>query len=375
MNIGIDISQIAYPGSGVARYTSALLKALLPDKTHNYHCFFSSLRGQIPHEIQNLIEETNTRLTKVPIPPTLLSWLWNDSHIISIDSFLPDVELIITSDWTEPPSKKKKLTIIHDMVVFRHPETTTRGVSWQKDSFAPSPNIEETQKKRLSWVTKESTAIIADSISTKDDVVELLGIPETRIMVIYPSVIIKKPTEEDIHRVKARYDIKMPFLFAIGKHEPRKNMERLAEAFTTLQEIDIELLIAGPRGWGDTTIKENPHIRQLGYVEEGDLPALYHLAHGFVFPSLYEGFGYPVAEALTLGIPVACSNNSSVGEIAGDAAILFDPLSKEDIARGLQTLIHNTSERSRCKRNSMKRARMFTPDHFRLQMLSLFKKL
>lgn len=375
MNIGIDISQIAYPGTGVARYTTALLKALLPDKTHRYHCFFSSLRGRIPQEILDLIADTDTKLTRALIPPTLLSWLWNDKHIISIDHFLPDVDIIITSDWTEPPSKKKKLTIVHDMVIYRHPETTTQETSWQHAALAPSPNIESTQKKRLSWVQKESAAIIADSISTKDDIVEFLAVPQNKITVIYPTVIIKDPTPTDISRVKHRYDIKKPFLFAIGKQEPRKNMARLAKAYSSLKESDVELLIAGPPGWGDTSLKETRYIRQLGYVEEKDLPALYHLARGFVFPSLYEGFGYPVAEALTLGIPIACANNSSVGEIAGDAAILFDPHSEEAIAKGLHTLIHDDQERARCKKNSRERARLFAPEHYRSQMLSLFRTL
>ncbi|KXK08966.1 MAG: D-inositol-3-phosphate glycosyltransferase [Microgenomates bacterium OLB22] len=145
--------------------------------------------------------------------------------------------------------------------------------------------------------------------------------------------------------------------------------------FTSLDEPDLELLIAGPSGWGDPVIVDNKRIRQLGYVEEHDLASLYQLSLGCVFPSLYEGFGYPVAEAITLGIPVACSNNSSLGEIAGDAAITFDPHSPEDMKRGLKSLVHDTALRNTIVKNCTARSNLFTPEHFRMQLLSLIKAL
>ncbi|KXK08965.1 MAG: hypothetical protein UZ21_OP11001000015 [Microgenomates bacterium OLB22] len=204
MIIGIDISQIAYPGTGVARYVKALLMNMLPDKSYKYHCFFSSLRGTIPPDIISLIKKTDTKITKLPIPPTLLSWLWNDKHIISIDHFLPDADIIITSDWTEPPSEKIKITIVHDMVIYKHPETTTQKTAWSNDAFAPLPNIAATQKKRLHWVQKESRLILADSYSTKKDVVDILSTDGQRVEVVYPSVMIKKPSRADLQRVQKK---------------------------------------------------------------------------------------------------------------------------------------------------------------------------
>ena len=168
MKIGIDISQIVYEGTGVATYTKNLISNLLAiDKKNEYVFFGSSLRRQ----------KDLKRFTKNvwPIPPTLLDVLWNQLHILPIESLIGSLDIFHSSDWTQPPTKAKKVTTIHDLIVYKYPESS-------------HPQIITTQKRRLDWVKKECDLIIVDSLATKKDCQEILGIGESRLRVVYPAV-------------------------------------------------------------------------------------------------------------------------------------------------------------------------------------------
>lgn len=166
MRIGIDVSQIAFEKTGVANYLKNLVENLIKnDKENQYVFFFSSLRRKPP----NL---PNLRAFK--IPPILLDLLWNRWHILPIEWLIGDVDVFITSDWTEPPARKaRKVTILYDLVVYKHPQETDK-------------KIVETQKRKLKWVKKESSKVICISKATKKDAMEILGIPENKLKVIYP---------------------------------------------------------------------------------------------------------------------------------------------------------------------------------------------
>lgn len=174
MRIGIDISQLAYPQTGVANYVGNLVENLLKlDKDNEYILFFSSLRGQIKNE-KLKIKNGNIKLKTFKIPPTLLDLLWNRFHIIPVEWFIGDVDVFLSSDWTQPPTKKaKKVTILYDLLVYKFPQEM-------------HPKIVATQKRRLAWVTKECDQIICISEATKKDAMEILGIEEERLAVVYP---------------------------------------------------------------------------------------------------------------------------------------------------------------------------------------------
>lgn len=178
MKIGIDISQLAHENTGVAQYVSKLVEHLLKvDKKNEYILFFSSMRKQFPiSNFQVLISNKNVKLKILKLPPTVLDILWNRLHIFPIEWFIGDVDVFISSDWTQPPTKKaKKMTILYDLIVYKYPEETDE-------------KIVETQKRRLHWVKKECDAIICISESTKKDAIEILGIKEKRLHVVYPGV-------------------------------------------------------------------------------------------------------------------------------------------------------------------------------------------
>lgn len=345
MNIGIDISQSAYKGSGVGRYTEKLVQALVElDQANTYTFLYSSLRQPLDRFLEDIIVTNNHRVKEIVIPPILLSILWNDLHMLPVEIFVGNVDVFLSSDWTQPPTKHaKKITVIHDMIAYKWPELLTEKTTLSIKSGGVSANISATQKKRMKWVKKECDHIIADSHHTKADIQTYLDIPEEKISVVYPYVEMAKPSESDIDTIRLKFNLNKPFILSVGKREPRKNIPRLIEAFESCNIDDLQLVIVGPSGWGDMKHGKSMHqnVSFLGFVSDKDLNCLYSLADFFVYPSLYEGFGYPIIEAMTLGCPVATSNVASLQEIADNNALLFDPLSIDSISNAIKTMHSN----------------------------------
>ena len=296
MKIGIDISQLAYPGTGIATYTKNLIANLKAVDQRNEYIFFgSSLRRPQPGFWR--------------FPPTLLDILWNQLHIMPVEKLIGKVDVFHSSDWIQPPTTAKKVTTIHDLVVYLYPESS-------------HPRIIATQKRRLEWVKKECDLVIAVSQSTKKDIVEILKIPEEKIRVIYEAT---NPMFKPV-RKKVK-----PYVLGMGELNSRKNIERLKAAFKSLRLKDVELKIVGSA--------------ELGYVSLENLVELYSNALCFVYPSLYEGFGLPVLEAFACGCPVITSNVSSLPEVGGNAAIYVNPLNVDDIAEKIKHVLSLNRER------------------------------
>lgn len=177
MRIGIDISQLAFSGTGVANYLLKLIENLTKiDNTNEYVLFFSSFRNDLNYPSLNNLETTRVKIKKFKFPPLLLDLLWNRLHILPIELFIGEVDIFITSDWTEPPVKKaKKATILYDLVVYKYPHETDK-------------KIIDTQKRKLKWVKKETDIIFCISESTKKDAIEILGVKENNLFVIYPGI-------------------------------------------------------------------------------------------------------------------------------------------------------------------------------------------
>jgi len=178
VKIGIDISQIAYEGTGVSAFVENLVRDLLKiDDKNEYVFFFSSLRKNLKSQILNLKSTSqNLKIKTFRFPPLLLDLLWNKLHILPIEWLIGDVDVFITSDWTEPPTvKAKKATILYDLIVYKYPSETDR-------------KIVEVQKRKLKWVKKESGMIFCISESTKKDALEILRLEDKRLKVIYPGI-------------------------------------------------------------------------------------------------------------------------------------------------------------------------------------------
>lgn len=176
MKIGIDISQTIYDG-GVGEYLTGLIEELIKiDEKNEYILFGSSLRsGNKFIKWQNHFKDyTNVKFKIFSFPPTFLDFLWNTLHIFPIEFLIGKVDLFITSDWTEPPVRAaKKATILYDVIVYKYPEET-------------DIRIVNTQIRKLRWVKRETDTIICISQSTKDDAMRILGLPESKLKVVYP---------------------------------------------------------------------------------------------------------------------------------------------------------------------------------------------
>ena len=175
MKIGIDISQIAFRGTGVAKYTKKLVENLLKiDKKNEYILFFTSLRRKMPR--LNLPGDGKVEIKRFKIPLTLLDFLWNKLHIFPIEQFIGRVDVFLSSDWTQPPSKNARLvTVVHDLSPWKRPETFDQ-------------KIIKVHKRKMRWVKKECKLVICDCEATKKDLIKILGIEKKKIRVIYPGI-------------------------------------------------------------------------------------------------------------------------------------------------------------------------------------------
>ncbi len=341
--ITIDISQIVYKGTGVARFVDGLTKQILlenePDK---FGFFFSGLRRKIPLEIEKEIKDKGFRLTKLPLPPKILSAIWNDLHILPADLFLSS-DFFLSSDWTQPPTRSaRRATIIHDLAFLRYPQTI-------------HPEILKTQRKRLHWVVKETDIIITDSNATKNDIYQLIPknadflklnkkdlerLQKIKIQTIYPGVQISQPDEKTEGKTLRKFDlVPKEYFFTVGKIEPRKNLKKLIQAFTQVK-TDKKLVIAGPEGWDKLEIKDK-RILFTGFVKDPQLYSLYKNAYAFISASLWEGFGYPLVESALLQTPVLCSDIEIYREILQNSALYFNPKKIDDITEKINQALEN----------------------------------
>lgn len=372
MKIAFDISQIVYPGTGVGKYVRDLIEHLVGKYDDNFILFGSSLRKYSElKKFQESIKKRNVHTKLLPIPPTILSILWNDLHQFPIEKFIGNVDIFHSSDWTSPPTKAINITTIYDLIVFKYPQTSDTGII-------------STQKKRLQWVKKETDMIIAISQNTKKDIIDIMHIPDEKIRVIYPGLDknFEKKSITEIIRVKKKYNITGDYILSLGTLEPRKNIAQAIEAFNYFQHADwkniknpVQLVLVGKTGWGNAPIPVGENIKTLGYVDDVDIPSVYSGASMFVYPSLYEGFGYPVAEAMACGVPVLTSNRGSLKETAGNAGIYINPEDPLDIAQKMIELYKDENRRRKFIDRGFSQVKQFSMKNMTTQTFELYKEL
>jgi glycosyltransferase involved in cell wall biosynthesis len=317
--IGIDASRsISDQPTGTELYSRYLINELIKSN-YSFRLYFN----QPPRfEIKNLKSEI--RNLKFPR-------LW--THVrLSIEMLLHPPDLLFVPAHVIPiVHPRRSIVTVHDLGYFYFPEAHPPRQRWYLD-------------RSTRWNVRSAAHVIADSEATKRDLIEHYHAKPDRITVAYPGLdpsIQRVEDRAEIDRVKAKYKITGDYLLYLGTLQPRKNLSRLITAFATLPHAPC-LVLAGKPGWYaqplfDQVRDHHPSTSILfpGYIEAADKSALLSGATAFVFPSLYEGFGFPVLEAMQCGVPVLCSDASSLPEVAGEAALLIDPLSVESIAHSL----------------------------------------
>lgn len=371
MKIGIDISQVVY-GTGVSTYTKNLVENLLTlDKVNDYILFGSSLRAKkkLKEFLSELDGFKNFQSKIASFPPTILEIFWNKLHVYPIEKIIDVVDIFHSSDWTQPKIANlntKKVTTIHDMVPYLFASSLPK-------------KIVENQKKRMELVKKEVDFIIADSQTTKDDIVKFLEIPEEKIQVVYLAAdpAFKNQSDEKVSVVMEKYKIKKPYILSVATQEPRKNIQKLIDVFTQIQQRrpELHLVLSGKYGWGPG-FRTAENVIWTDYISEEDLMCLYSGCRVFVYPSLYEGFGLPVLEAMACGAPVITSNNSSMAEISRDAAILVDPRSTSQLTRAIEMILDlNLENYQKMVRASLYRAKAYTWTKTARETLKIYEQL
>jgi len=250
---------------------------------------------------------------------------------------------------------------------------------WLLPEMHPAANLRA--DRAFAQALKRADAVIAVSESTKRDAVRVLGLDPGKVTRIHSGIdgaFFDVPAAA-IARVKDRYWLARPFVLFVGTIEPRKNIDTLLDAWfglaPSLRE-QFELVLAGPTGWArPETIARLREARYLGYIPETDLAPLTAAATVFVYPSLYEGFGFPVAQAMAAGVPVVTSDVSSLPEVTGDAALLVDPRSMAELRDALARLLLSPDLRTELAARGRVRARELSWERCAARSLEFFERV
>lgn len=358
MKIAIDYSAAATQRAGIGRYTRSLIRALAAQDAINQYALYVPRDGRILDDVRAFPQ--NFKLVRAPLNERYMVALWQRAQVpLSVELFTGTSDVFYSPDFVLPPTRaRKKFLTIHDLSFKRVPATAMPQLKWYLDGAVPRS-------------VARADLILADSDATRKDLIELYHTPPDRVQTLYSGydpMFHPVTAENELARVRTAYQLQKPFILHVGTIEPRKNLARLIQAFSQLRcKDEIELVIAGGRGWMYDEIYAAPEkfgvskaVRFLGFTPDADLPALYSLAALVAYPSLYEGFGLPVLEAMACGAAVVTSNNSSLPEVAGDAALLIDAYDPEAIAWAMSRFLDDTQWRGIMQQKGLEQAKKFS---------------
>ena len=374
MNIGIDLRVLARgTRTGVEEYTINLLSELLPlEPKINFKLFYNAYQKvQLNYPWLSL---NNVQLKDFRIPNRLFFMAARYAHQPKIDKLLGGFDLYFNPHFFTAPLSvgSKKIITFHDLSFERYPGFFSRRKRlWQRFLMAAQQEAKKADK------------IIAVSRSTKDDLINLYGLEPGKIRVIYSGVgkqfrpikngsVALKLTAQPTVKLKKKYNLPDRFVLYFGTIEPRKNLIGLIKAFELLKRqgkrgSQIKLVIAGTNGWlyKDIlkTAQESKYRRDIiftGFIEDKDKPYLYNLAELFVYPSFFEGFGFPPLEAMACGLPTIVSHTSSLPEVVGQGALMIDPYNIDELAWAMEMALTDSNLKERLIKKGIAQAKKFS---------------
>jgi glycosyltransferase involved in cell wall biosynthesis len=380
MRICINITPNLYGPSGLERYLKHLVTELLKiDKEDDFTLFENNSLGRYERQLK-IPKSPNVSLVSVRWPMRLLHKLWEIWNVPTIEHFVGEVDVFHSPHVVLPPQKKgASVLTVNDMGYEKHPE------------YYSNRALVDSLKRMAREAVEEATRIITISNASKSDLVEIMKVPEDEIQVIYDGVdaemissYLETVPPEGEQQMLDKWGIAEPFLLdVIGTVEPRKNLKRLIHAFNIFRELtqlDWLLVLVGKIdscrkeiGGEIKDSKFGSHILILECLPDEDLWSLMSAAEVFVYPSLYEGFGLPVLEAMACGTPVVTSNVSALPEIAGDAAILANPFEPEEIAHAIAEAASDGTLRRELVRKGKQRAKSFSWRRTAEETLEVYK--
>jgi len=370
MRIAFNAQLLSAPRFGIWTYVFNLLNGLHElDTANDYTVFSSSDKTDIFKSRFNVIRssfDTSAPYTRILWEHLAMPFILNRN----------DIDIFHNPDHVLPilPVKAKKIITVHDLSFYKFPGTF--------------PFMKRNYKRVLTpRSVRLADKIIAVSSSTKEDIVELFGIDRKKIEVVHIGVSEEFTKIEDadaLERSRKKLGLPEKFVLYLGTIEKRKNLERLIDAFVLASRrggFPHKLVIAGKKGWlykgllkkiDDNGLKDG--VILASDIKQSDLPILYNLAELFIYPSIYEGFGLPVLEAMACGTPVITSNTSSLPEVAGDAAVLVDPYNIEEIAHNISKLLYDKELCKTMSGKGIERAKSFTWERCARNTVEVYKK-
>lgn len=334
--IGLDASRaLSTAPTGTEAYSFHLIRALLPRlRRHTVRLY---CRQPPPPAVREAFQGAELRV--MPFPR-----LWTHIRLSGEMIVHPPDLLFVPAHVIPPVHPRHTLVTVHDVGYRTFPEAHP----WRQRLYLDLSTR---------WNVRAAAHVLVDSKATRDAVIEAYGAPAAKLTVAYPGFDrtlhpVRDPAA--LTAVRRTYGIPGPYLLFIGRIQPRKNLTRLIEAFARIapDHPDLTLVLAGPKGWLTEPIHQTvetlglgDRVRFPGYVAEDDKAALISGARAFVYPSLHEGFGFPALEAQSCGVPLLASRTSSLPEVAGEGALLVDPLNVGAIAAGIERVLSDADLR------------------------------
>ena len=406
MRIGIDYTAAIRQGAGIGRYTRSLTTALaaqtLQTEAGEVELVFFYASGRLSAlQLTHLYKlekqrQPNLSYVRLPLAEPDLTRLWQRlripfplewvarldfTHLFPFPGPLGKLDIVHSPDFALPPHRwGKGLVTIHDLSFLVVPECAENGLRKYLTATVPR-------------AVAQADQIIAVSQHTRRDLINLLGVPDEKIRVVYNGVDKQFQPIADravLEQVRERLELPEHFVLFVGTIEPRKNLTRLVEAWQQVKQSEAgrkrKLVLAGRRGWlyepifqRITELGLRDEIIWLDFVADADLPVLYNLADCFAFPSVYEGFGIPALEALACGTPVVTSNNSALPEIFEGVATLVAAQDVAAIAGALVKVLDDYDSDGvsikNLRANGLERAAQFSWERAAQEMLKAYREI
>ncbi len=391
----------------MARYTRSLVASLADIDARNSYSLFYAARGLPPSTPEATQAEalfryhTNFRAVPVPMSVRQMFGVWQRLRVpLPVDLFTGRCNVVHSPDFVSPPHLTGADVItVHDLSFLVVPECA-------------EPKLAAFLGKTVPAAVRRADRIIAVSQQTRNDLIRLLSVPPDKVTVAYNGVDARfrpmQPDSADLEALRRKLGLPERFILHVGTHEPRKNLVRLIEAYGQLVGVgggvgagaqwseaksraplravgllDVALVLAGRKGWLSEPIyyaveqvnSQGGRVILLDFVDDADLPMLYNMASVFAYPSIYEGFGMPAAEALACGVPTLVSKDGALLEVVGDAALTVNAQSVEDIALGLERLLTDEALREKLAQAGPPQAARFTWEAAAQTVLQVYEQV
>lgn len=377
MKIGIDVRPLLESrAGGISVYTEKIITSLLRIDTQNEYLLFSNSYKNTDSDIENKFTENNVELKSFSYPNKFLNANFRFLNKPKIDKMLGGIDIFFAPNinFLALSPKLKKVITLHDLSFLLFPKFySAKGRFWHK-----AVNVKK--------LVEQFDKIIAVSEHTRNDVLGLLNVNDDKVVKIYPGVdsqFYSSVNEETKSNTRNKYSLPKNFILSLAALEPRKNIETVIEAFGKFNNnSDTHLVLVGAAQESKRPIEKlisekgmNKFVHVLGYIPAEDKPSLYQLASCFVYPSFYEGFGFPPLEAMSSGTPVIASYSSSLAEICESSALLIDPHNINDLVEAFGQVLNNKEFSEKLSEMGRNQASKFTWEKSATETLNLFQSL